>query len=93
MNSTTSGTLIEQKEALRANVLSLAGACPVEECHPEDCPLHQLRKMKFAKRLEWLNALNEDELAYLAAYHDGCLNVKLVQPTGEPDLHRANQVI
>lgn len=71
---------------LRAGILNLDECCPVEDCNPEECPLYQLRKMKPLQRLEWLNALSEDDLAYLVAYHDVCINFKLIQLSTDQNL-------
>jgi len=65
------------KDALRASLLCLTETCPVDECNPEDCPLYLLRKMKPRPRLQWFNALNEEDLAYLATYHHVCMNLKV----------------
>jgi hypothetical protein len=65
-----------RKDELRASLRSLVKFCPVDESNPQDCPLHLLRQMERPRRLEWINALNEDELVYLAAYHQYCLNTK-----------------
>ena len=65
------------KDKLRAEVFSLAESCPIDECNPEDCPMYNFRKLKHPQRLHWLNALSQEELAYLIAYHDICLNARL----------------
>ena len=72
--TTTSHAL---KDELRANLFSLAEACPVEGCNPQDCPLYLFRKLKRPQRLEWCNALSEDDLVYLATYHHICFKTKL----------------
>ena len=64
-------------DELRANLLSIARACPVDERNPEDCPLYLLRKMKPRQQGQWLNALNEDDLVFLATYHHVCMNIKV----------------
>jgi len=64
------------KEELRAELRPLIEFSPVDKSNPKDCPLHLLRKAKRPQRLEWLNALDEDDLAYLAAYHHVCLHTK-----------------
>jgi len=69
---------------LRASLLELAEACPVDRCNPEDCPLFALRQMKLEQRLGWFETLDEDDLAYLATYHHVCLTTKL-----QPSLARA----
>jgi hypothetical protein len=52
------------KSELRANLLKLAEACPFHIANPEDCPLFPLRKMTRRKRLSYVNALSEGDLAY-----------------------------
>ena len=66
-----------RKDELRASLLSLTKTCPVDECNPKDCPLYSLRKMELMQRLQWFNALNEDDLVYLATYHHVCMNIKV----------------
>jgi len=65
-----------RNDELRAYLLSLAETCPVDKRNPEDCPLFLLRKMKPARRLQWFNALDEDDLVYLATYHHVCMHIK-----------------
>ena len=65
----------EQNE-LRANLLKLSEGCPFHLANPEDCPLFALRRMKPAKRLEWINALSGNDLVYLATYHRVCLRMR-----------------
>jgi len=71
------------KTALRDNLLSLAGNCPVERSNPEDCPLFAIRKLGPAKRLQWFNDLPKDDLAYLNAYHCVCARIKLESRRGK----------
>jgi hypothetical protein len=66
-----------QKNELRANLLRLSEACPFHVANPEDCPLFPLRRMEPTKRLQWVNALSESDLAYLADYHHVCLRIKM----------------
>ena len=66
-------------DPLRASLISLAERCPVVERNPEDCPLFRVRKMKPAARLKWLEALSEDDLDFIAAYHHVCMKVKLAE--------------
>jgi hypothetical protein len=67
----------EQKQELRANLLELTEACPSHDANPEDCPLFLLRKMKPRKRLQWFNALTDNDLVYLASYHRVCFTTKV----------------
>jgi hypothetical protein len=71
------------KDELRASLLSLAKACPVDGCNPKDCPLYSLRKMEPRQRLQWFNALSEDDLVYLATYHHVCMNIKVTLKSDE----------
>ena len=68
---------------LRISLLSLTETCPVDECNPEDCPLHLLRKMNSGQRLHWFNALEENDLVYLATYHHVCMNIKVASKSAE----------
>jgi hypothetical protein len=68
-----------RSDLLRASLISLTERCPGVECNPEDCPLFRLRKMKPSARLQWFQALTEEDLDFLAAYHHVCMNVKLTE--------------
>jgi hypothetical protein len=81
---TMSATSNQRKQSLRAHLLELTGACPFDECNPEDCPLSALRQMDQPQRLQWFNALTDDDLAYLAAYHHVCLSLKV--ESGSPEI-------
>ncbi len=72
-----SALLSKQKLKLRDSLRVLAEACPIEHCNPEECSLFSLRKLKPRQRSRWLNALKEDDLAFLAAYHYVCYRNKL----------------
>ena len=67
----------EQKNELRGILLQLSEACPFHVANPEDCPLFPLRRMEPTQRSQWLNALSESDLAYLATYHRVCLTIKV----------------
>ncbi len=67
----------EQKNELRANLLKLSEACPFHHDNPEDCPLFALRKMEPTKRVQWFDALIEDDLVFLANYHRVCFTTKV----------------
>ena len=71
-------TIQRLHDEIRICLISLAEACPVDGCNPEDCPLYLLRKMKCDRRLAWINALEEDDLPYLALYHHVCMDLKLL---------------
>ena len=61
---------------LQANVLKLSEACPFHVTNPADCPLFELRKLVPSKRLQWVEALSESDLEYLASYHRVCIKIK-----------------
>ena len=64
------------KDELRASLRSLVKSCPAGESNPKDCPLYLLRQVENPRRWGLFNALNEDDLVYLATYHHICLNTK-----------------
>jgi hypothetical protein len=66
-----------QQKELQANLLKLLEACPFDETTPQDCPLFSPRKMRPTKHLQWFDALTEDDLAYLAAYHHVCFTIRV----------------
>jgi len=64
---------------LRKSLRELADVCPVEECNPRDCPLSEVRKLKPAARLRWINDLSEADLRFLATYHHVCMNIMILE--------------
>jgi hypothetical protein len=72
---------------LLPTILEVLDACPVDHCNPTDCPLFALRSLPRRKRVLWLNALSEDDLRYLAAYHKVCMGLKLAAhpPASKPE--------
>ena len=74
--STTSATKLSGSK-LRAELMKLVDACPVELCNPDDCPLHEVRQLNNHQRRQWFKALNLTELEYLASYHFVCMKLKL----------------
>jgi hypothetical protein len=71
-----------RRSELRASLLALAAACPFDHSNPEDCPLFNFRKQNRWERGQWFHALAEDDLAYLAAYHQVCLTAKVAARAG-----------
>lgn len=65
------------KSELRANLLRLSEACPFDQTNPQDCPLFPLRQMRFGSRVQWVNALTEDDMGFLVAYHQVCLGIRV----------------
>jgi len=64
-------------EMMQAQLLEVLNACPVEQCNPEECPLHALRHLEFPQRVAWLKSLDHADLEYLLAYHYICRHCKL----------------
>ncbi len=67
----------EPNKGLRDDLWELAVSCPFDHSNPDDCPLFPLRKMRPKKRVLWLNALSEEDLGYLVAYHRVCLSIRV----------------
>ncbi len=63
-------------DEFRTILRPLAESCPAGERNPKDCPLFLLRQMERPQRFEWMQALSEADLVYLATYHHVCLNTK-----------------
>ena len=63
--------------ALRDNLLSLAGQCPVDLSNPVDCPLFAVRKLGRSTSRRWLQELTEDDWVYLNAYHCVCFRITM----------------
>jgi len=70
----------QQRTVLRDDLLRLTEQCPVEGGNPVDCPLFDVRQLAPAKRRHWVEALTQDELAYLNAYHCVCAQLKIEPP-------------
>lgn len=77
--NTAAASTIQKPDALRTSLLSLLEVCPADYCNASECPLYPLRNMKYLERLEWFNALSGEDLAYLAAYHEVCFELKLAE--------------
>jgi len=77
MNASAKKRTRSQMTELRKALSSLAKLCPADRSNIEDCPLHNVRKLNQSQRVKWINTLNDDDLAYLAAYHHICMDVKL----------------
>jgi hypothetical protein len=62
----------EAKFALHGRILR----CPLGD-NPEDCPLHELRKLPVEKRVAWLESQTDEEIISLYDRHIECLECKL----------------
>jgi len=62
----------EAKFALHGRILR----CPLGG-NPEDCPMHELRKLPVEDRIAWLNSQTDEELIFLYEQHNQCLRCKL----------------
>jgi hypothetical protein len=75
----------QRNDELRAYLLELSEACPIDPCASEECPLSALRKMDRKERASWLKELDQKDLAFLAAYHYICLDQKVEAKLAEKD--------
>jgi hypothetical protein len=66
-----------RKAELRNYLSELLRACPFDPQGAEDCPLAALRQMEAADQARWLKALEEDDLEFLIAYHNVCIDTKV----------------
>jgi len=73
----------QQRTEIRSALLELAPCCPFGHGNPSDCPLYEVRQLNPSQRLEWFDALDDEDLSYLAMYHHICLGIKL--NTSGPD--------
>ncbi len=62
---------------MQSDVLRLTFACPHGLENPDCCPLHGVRALDEAGRSNWVLRLNDEELEYLTAYHQVCLQLNL----------------
>jgi len=62
-----------KREQFVEEVLHFALACPHNGDNPPFCPLHEIRKLSPEERIEWIHMLTDEDLAYIAAYHQICL--------------------
>lgn len=56
--------------------------CPLGG-NPENCPLHEIRKMPLEERLVWLEEKTNAEVVELYRQHSECLEYKLSEQTNE----------
>lgn len=50
--------------------------CPLGG-NPEDCPLHEIRKLPVEDRIAWLESNTDEEIMALYELHSECLECKL----------------
>ena len=62
----------EAKLALHGRILR----CPLGG-NPEDCPLHEIRKLPLEDRINWLESNTDEEVIALYEQHSKCLQRKL----------------
>jgi hypothetical protein len=60
----------------RLDLVGLLVACPFNQDNPDNCPLHHLRLLPMAKRIEWLDQLADEDVLILRTNHQHCLHVK-----------------
>ena len=54
----------DQRDQILADILNLSVACSHAECKQQFCPLHDVRKMPPAQRIDWCNMLVGEDLDY-----------------------------
>ena len=59
-----------------SNILGLTLACPYDDRNPEFCPLCDVRKLPVRQRITWVKMLSDDDVEYLATYHQICLHCR-----------------
>ena len=50
--------------------------CPLGG-NPEDCPMHEIRKLPVEDRIAWLESNTDEEIIALYELHSECLECKL----------------
>lgn len=50
--------------------------CPLGG-NPEDCPMHELRKLPVGERIAWVESKTDAEMIALYEHHNNCLKRKL----------------
>jgi len=68
---------LQHRAELLDSILHVAMSCPVDLTNPVDCPLFLMRQLDLPERIQWFNALTDDDLAYLASYHCVCMKNKM----------------
>ena len=66
----------EAKFALHGRVLR----CPLGG-NPEDCPMHEIRKLPVEERFAWLESQTSEAMISLYEQHNQCLECKLEEFT------------
>lgn len=61
------------REHLLSDIIHLTLACPHDNSNPPFCPLHEVRKMTREEIIKWIRMLSDEDLQYLATYHQVCL--------------------
>ena len=64
---------VNEREQVLAQIQHLAVTGPDANCNTPDCPLYELRKLAAEERMEWVRSLSDEDLAYMATYHQICL--------------------
>lgn len=63
----------------RQQLIGLAISCPYEEANPQECPLHDLRKLPLEARYTTINAMNEQEVERIIQFHGICSECRRAQ--------------
>ena len=62
-----------ERDRVLSAIQLLAVVCPHEKCNSPSCPLYSVRRLPPGQAAHWAAGLSDDELEYLAAYHQICL--------------------
>lgn len=65
---------VNDREFLICILFGLSVNCPISQnCNPEGCQLHQLRKLSMEEGINWLETLSNQELYTYYLAHQECL--------------------
>ena len=63
------------REQILAQIQHLAATCPHANCDTPACPLFEVRKLATEERIKWVRCLSDEDLRYMATYHQICLQL------------------
>jgi hypothetical protein len=65
-----------QKSFLRAKLLILSEACPLDQSNPSTCPFHEIKNWRLKERMAWFDKLSEDAILNINTYCRLCREAK-----------------
>jgi hypothetical protein len=63
--------IFDDKAAIKAYMMGLAMECPLGG-NPEDCPMHEVRRLDKKARSEWVFQLSDQQCSELYKNHRAC---------------------